>query len=171
MVQKDQPTQQGQETSIYKFFEKVRPENADRLIVFDEEGYVAFDTMKSPFCAVSMCANRTASPAPSPVPTFCANTESSSKGSRLLSENPPLPSQRPVSAIRHHACLLFSGPLVSIGKDPVPVISNLPNQTDTPPLSKMPQHLSLPFTGGTCAMPSNQPSQVSNIQTFLKLFA
>lgn len=64
MIQKDQPTQEGQETSICKFTEKVRPENANRLIVFDEEGYVAFDTMKSPFCAVSMGANRTASSAP-----------------------------------------------------------------------------------------------------------
>lgn len=44
MDQQDKLEQQGQETGIRKFREKVRQENGNKLIVFDEDRYAIFDT-------------------------------------------------------------------------------------------------------------------------------
>ena len=44
MDQQDEREQQGQETGIRKFREKVKQENGNKLIVFDEERYAIFDT-------------------------------------------------------------------------------------------------------------------------------
>ncbi len=44
MDQQDKRAKQGQQTDIRKFREKVRQENGNKLIVFDEDRYAIFDT-------------------------------------------------------------------------------------------------------------------------------
>lgn len=44
MDQQDKLEQQGEEIGIRKFREKVRQENGNKLIVFDEDRYAIFDT-------------------------------------------------------------------------------------------------------------------------------
>jgi hypothetical protein len=44
MDQQDKLVQKGQETGIRKFRQKVRQENGNKLIVFDEDRYAIFDT-------------------------------------------------------------------------------------------------------------------------------
>ena len=44
MDKQDKLDQKGQETGIRKFREKVRQENGNKLIVFDEDRYAIFDT-------------------------------------------------------------------------------------------------------------------------------
>jgi len=44
MDKQDQLDQKGQETGIRKFREKLRQENGNKLIVFDEDRYAIFDT-------------------------------------------------------------------------------------------------------------------------------
>jgi hypothetical protein len=44
MDRQDKLAQKGQERGIRKFREKVRQENGNKLIVFDEDRYAIFDT-------------------------------------------------------------------------------------------------------------------------------